>query len=141
MSKLLKAILDNKNKVKSEEHQPPLVSFFDQVDECTLEDDLLEWTEEARERIEQNIDWASMPIYSDPECTQEIIERPTYQQEFDRLTAEGYKDLGWSNGGVGQHTDEAKDKEFTHIISNRSGSSCLYANHQHKLMYSVDMGD
>lgn len=53
------------------------------------------------------------------------------------LVKHGYKDYGWLNAGK----VELPTCTFTRVYQNYSGSSCLYANHEFMVMYSVDMGD
>lgn len=49
----------------------------------------------------------------------------------------GYKDYGWLNSG----NVKLPSCSFVKVYSTLSGSSCLFANHDLGVMYSVDMGD
>lgn len=84
------------------------------------------------------------PLDMLPQLTLEMIKEPTarfhepyrYNEIFDMLIADGYTHLGWANGGV-----KSPDYPLHEVYINRSGSSTLYVNHEHKTLYSVDMGD
>lgn len=53
------------------------------------------------------------------------------------LDESGYSNLGWLNSGI----ELPEQATFEKVYANRSGSSCLYADHVWRMYYSVDMGD
>lgn len=61
----------------------------------------------------------------------------SYTECHNFLKDYGYKDYGWLNAG----NVKLPTCNFEKVYSNRSGSSCLYGNHEFMVMYSVDMGD
>ena len=67
------------------------------------------------------------------------VEPKYYADELKKLVDQDYTDLGWVNGWPADTEFDYTD--YVKVFSNRSGTQCLYANHDKKLMYSVDMGD
>lgn len=55
---------------------------------------------------------------------------------FDLLKKEGYKALGWVNGGL-----VPPAIPFIEIYRNWSGSTTIMINHEEKCYYCIDMGD
>ena len=67
------------------------------------------------------------------------VDRTFYhpRQVVEYLDEKGYKHLGWLNGGI----ELPHDVPFKELYSDRSGSYCIYVNHEAQLYYCVDMGD
>jgi hypothetical protein len=85
------------------------------------------------------IDQFFPPLTLEHIISQGRVDRDLYfsREVYQVLNHSGYKDLGWLNSGV----VPPKDIEFNTCYRNRSGSTVIEVNHEHKLYYSVDMGD
>lgn len=66
------------------------------------------------------------------------VDRDYYfaRQVVDALNEKGFRHLGWLNSGI----QLPHDVPFKELYSDRSGSYCIYVNHDARLYYCVDMG-